>query len=136
MRGASALDSLLAEFPEADLRVQVDWEPVLLSDIAAPLSTVLGLIRDQRVTQYWDPDRVVSAEFVRSVNANPARYGFDDPLPPEYIAWDNVAVFQRSARWGHDSPVPAFTSGPVIDAIAATRVAIATELAAARTVLE
>ena len=77
MRGASALDELLDEFPEARVRVQVVWEPVLKTDIAAPLTRVLGLLDDERVVQYWDPDRVISTELVRSVNETPARYGRD-----------------------------------------------------------
>ena len=125
MRGASALDRLLAEFPDAPLRVQVVWEPVLKSDIAAPLSGVLALLADRRVTQYWDPGRVISADFVRSVNETPARYGFEEALPPGFIAWDAVAVFPKSVQWERNLPVPARYDGPVVGAIDVTRTAIA-----------
>ncbi len=131
MRGASALDHLLAEFPEAALRVQVVWEPVIVSDVAAPLSQVLGLVADRRVTQYWDPELVLSDDFVRAVHDDPARYGFDEPLPPGFIAWDVVGVFGRSARWEREPPVLVLSSGPVVEVIDATRIAIAEELAAA-----
>ena len=131
MRGASALDRLLAEFPEAPLRVHVVWEPVLKSDVAAPLTQVLGLLKDRRVKQYWDTKRAVSADLVRSVNEDPARYGFEGKLPPEFIAWDVVAVFAESAHWERDLPVPRYYGGPVIRAIGGTREAIADALAAA-----
>ena len=117
MRGGSALDRLLAAFPDAKLRIQVVWEPVLRTNIAAPTSRVLALIDDPRVTQYWDPARIVSADIVRAVNADPVRYGFHEPLPPGFIAWDVVAVFGRSELWERDLPPPAYYGGPVVDAI-------------------
>lgn len=108
----------------------VVWEPVLKSDLAAPLSGVLARLSDPRVTQYWDPGRVISADLVRSVNEEPARYGFEDVLPPGFVAWDVVAVFARSARWERDVPVPSHYDGPVVQAIDATRQAIAEASAA------
>lgn len=128
MRGASALNQLLAEFPDARLRVQVVWEPVIPSDIAPPLNRVLRLFEDRRVTQYWDPERVVSADIVRAVNAAPTRYGLEEALPPDFIAWDVVAVFAGAFRWETDLPVPVYYGGPVVDVIDETRQAIAGEL--------
>lgn len=130
MRGASALDHLLAEFPDADLRVQVVWEPVLRSDIAAPMSRTLRLLDDGRTAQYWDPERTVSADILRAVNGDPPRYGLDDALPPDFIVWDVVAVFPRSDRWDTDLPTPAYYGGPVVDVVDAARKAIAAELVA------
>jgi hypothetical protein len=129
VRGASALDRLLAEFPQGKLRVLVVWEPVLASDVAAPLTGVLARLSDRRVTQYWDPGRVISADLVRSVNEAPARYGFEAALPPGFVSWDVVAVFARSARWERDVPVPVHYGGPVVQSIDATRKAIAEALA-------
>jgi hypothetical protein len=120
---------LLAEFPDAPLRVQVVWEPVLMTDVAPPLTGVLGRLEDDRVTQYWDPDRVLAADILRAVNQAPARYGFDGPLPQDFIVWDVVAVFDRTARWEADLPVPAYYGGPVVDVIEPTRRAIAAETA-------
>ena len=131
MRGASALDEMFAAFPGGRLRVQVVWEPVIRTDIAPPVSRVLGLIDDARVAQYWDPQRVLSADLVRGVNAEPARYGFEEALPPDFVAWDVVAVFAASARWEGDLPVPAYFGGPVVEVIEEAREAIARELAAA-----
>lgn len=131
VRGASVLNELLAEFPDAQLRVQVVWEPVLKTDIAPPVTRVLGLLSDRRVAQYWDPNRVVSADLVRSVNEDPARYRRDDRLPPGFVSWDVVAVFTKSAHWERDLPVPIYYGGPVRDVIDGSRQAIANALAAA-----
>jgi hypothetical protein len=128
VRGASALNRLLAEFPGAPLHVQVVWEPVLKTDLAPPLTGVLNLIDDPRVVQYWDPRRVVSAELVRAVNQRPDRFGFDEPLPPEFVVWDVVALYDRSARWDGDVPVPIHYGGPVLNAIDQTREELSEQL--------
>lgn len=130
MRGASALNELLAEFPNARLQVQVVWEPVLKSDVAAPLTKVLGLLDDHRVIQYWDPKRVVSEDLVRAVNAQPARYRLEEALPLGFIAWDAVAVFGGDARWESDLPVPAYYGGPVVHVMEQTRESIQEQVAA------
>jgi hypothetical protein len=126
VRGASALNELLAEFPNARIRVQIVWEPVLKSDIAAPLTNVLGLLTDHRVTQYWDPERVVSQDLVRAVNSSPNRYRREEPLPPGFIAWDVVAVFPGDARWEGALPVPAYYGGPVVQVMTETKNSILT----------
>ena len=125
MRGASALERLIEEFPDARLRVLVVWEPVLVSDVAPPLNRVLALIHDRRAMQYWDPRRVVSRDLVRTINAAPQRYGSAEHLPEDFIVWDAVAVFGESARWERDLPVPAHHGGPVVNDIDETRRAIA-----------
>jgi hypothetical protein len=129
VRGASALNELLAEFPDARVQVQVVWEPVLKTDIAAPLTKVLGLLDDHRVSQYWDPNRVVSEDLVRAVNAHPSRYRLEEALPPGFIAWDAVAVFGTDARWESELPVPAYYGGPVAHVTEETRESIAEQVA-------
>ena len=128
MRGASALDQLLTEFKDAPIKVMVVWEPVLKTDFAAPLNRVLGLLHDPRVAQHWDPERILSADLVRSVNENPSRYGREEPLPADFIAWDVVAVFGKDARWDRDLPPPAYYGGPVVEAIEEARKAIEEEV--------
>ena len=121
MRGASALNRLLTGLPDAEIQVQVVWEPVLRTDVAAPLSGVLGLLKDRRVLQYWDPDLRLSGDLVRAANHDPARYGLEEPFPPEFVAWDLVAVFGRTARWDGDLPAPLYYGGPVADVIEETK---------------
>lgn len=131
MRGASALDHVLAEFADADLDVLVVWEPVLRTDIAPPMTRVLGLVGDGRVAQYWDPERIVSDDIVRAVNRDPARFGLEEDLSPEFVVWDVVAVFAASNRWESDFPAPAYYGGPVVNVVDAAKQAIAEQLAAA-----
>lgn len=128
VRGVSALNDLLAEFPDAPLRVYVVWQPVLKTDIAPPLSRVMGLIPDPRAAQFWDPGRALSAEIVRNVNAEPGRFGFDEPLPADFVVWDAVAVFDRAAVWDRSFPAPAYHGGPVAEVIGDTRLALAREM--------
>jgi hypothetical protein len=122
---------VLAEFPDARLEVHVVWEPVVRTDLAAPMSRVLGRVDDRRVAQYWDPARIVSADIVRAVNLDPTRYGFEQALPVDYIVWDVVAVFGGVARWERDLPSPAYHGRPLVDAIGEIREALAESLAPA-----
>jgi len=124
LRGASALDAMLRELPGAPIRVLVVWEPVLATDVAAPFGRVLALMSDPRVVQYWDSDRIVSADLVRSANADPVRYGMVERLPSDFIAWDVVAVFEPGELWETDVPVPKYYGGPVVQSIDDTRAAI------------
>jgi len=124
VRGASALDSLLAEFPEADLRAQIIWEPVLLTDVAPPLTRVLAMVEDRSATQYWDPGRIVSTELVRAARAEPGRYRVEREFPPGFIAWDVVLVYDRDALWESEPPVPRHYDDPVVAAIDSTREAL------------
>ena len=110
--------------------VQIVWEPVLATDFAAPLTRVLGRLKDPRVIQYWDPDRLLSGDMVRSVNENPRRFGREEALPPDFVAWDVVAVFGREARWERDLPTPVHYGGPVVHSIDGVRKAIEEQLAA------
>jgi hypothetical protein len=102
---------------------------VLLTDVAPPSSGTMKLLDDARVSQYWDPARVVSDDIVRAVNLEPARYGLDERLPADFIAWDVVAVFAPSSKWDRDLPPPAYYGGPVEDVISETRTALAGTLA-------
>jgi hypothetical protein len=114
VRGASALEPVLAEAHGAPVRTLIVWEPVIWSDIAPPTSSVLALLRDARARQFWDPDRAVSQEIVRSVDEDPKRYGFDEPLGDGDIVWDVVAVFPPGAVWNDgELPVPTYYDGPV-----------------------
>jgi len=126
VRGASALQPLLDALPDANVRTFVVWEPVIWSDIAPPTSSVLALLRDPRAAQYWDAKRSLSRDIVRSVNQDPRRYGFDEPLHEGFVVWDVVAVFEPGVVWGQDLPVPAFYDGPVMYRVDRISQAVAT----------
>lgn len=111
------------------MQIHVVWEPVLFTDVSEPVSKVLGLLDDPRIVQYWDAGLVVSADIVRAVNENPPLYGRDEPLPPDFIAWDVVAIFDPSAQWQRNLPPPAYYGGPVEDVLPETRKALVDALA-------
>jgi hypothetical protein len=112
------------------VRVIAVWEPVIATDIGPPLSRVLGLLDDRRAVQFWDPDRALEADMRRSIDLDPARYGFDGPLPADVVIWDVAAVFGPGARWEADLPVPSYYGGPVVEVLDATAAALDRELAA------
>ena len=66
MRGASALQDVLAQAKGKDIRVFVVWEPVIVSDVAPPINRVLSRIPDPRVTQYYDKSRLLSRLLVKT----------------------------------------------------------------------
>ena len=89
---------------------------MIATDVAPPTTGTLARIHDSRATQYWDPDRTLSADIVRSVLAAPDRYGLDEELDADSVVWDTVAVFPAGARWERDLPVPTFYGYPIVQA--------------------
>jgi hypothetical protein len=100
----------------SDLRVRlfVVWEPVIATDIAPPTTGTLARIHDRRAIQYWDDDKALSADIVRSVVAAPDRYGLGDELGADSVVWDTVAVFPPELRWEREFPVPSYYGVPVV----------------------
>jgi hypothetical protein len=96
--------------------VFVVWEPVIATDVAPPTTGTLARVHDGRAAQYWDHDRALSAEIVRSVLADPGRYRLDGELETGSIVWDTVAVFPPSLRWESAFPVPSYYGFPVVSA--------------------
>ena len=117
LRGASAIQKLLDSQPDPQLRVFVIWEPVIVTDVAPPTSGTLARVHDARAAQFWDEDRVVSAEIVRSVRNDPGRYRFTEPLYEDTIVWDTVLLIPPGARWETAFPVPVYYGYPVVQEI-------------------
>ena len=102
----------------------VVWEPVLPTDVVGPSSRTLARIDDPRAAQYWDPELAVSTDLVRGVNADPSRFGLEEPFPEDHVAWDLIVVFERGARWDATLPVAVFHGFPVVESIDDAREAI------------
>lgn len=102
--------------PELAVRAFIVWEPVIATDLAPPTSRTLARVHDRRAAQYWDHDRALSAEIVRSVLADPGRYRLGDELEAGSIVWDAVAVFPPSLRWESEFPAPSYYGFPVVNA--------------------
>ena len=48
-----------------ELGVFVVWEPVLARDVRPPSRATMARVPDPRVSQWWDPERRISAELQR-----------------------------------------------------------------------
>lgn len=124
MQGASALQKLLDEEQAHPLSVIIVWEPVLLTDLGPPLSSVLSRVSDVEAVQLWDEGRTLSAFLVESVNRDPSLLAPGDSLPADMIVWDIVAVFPPGAIWS-TLPRPAYYGGPVVDVMDQVRSTLA-----------
>jgi hypothetical protein len=118
VRGSSALQSLLAKFADKPLRAFVVWEPVMPTDIAPPTNAVLARLTDRRVTQVWDPERLLSQQLLRDHAVDIGAVGVgqvSDSLP---VVWDVLALYPPGVRWQQAIPSPAWIAGPVADVMA------------------
>jgi len=107
VRGASALQAVLDDLQEKGLRVIVVWEPVLITDLAPPMNSVLSIISDPRAVQFYDEYRVLSGELLRATTERGEACEDD-------IVWDYVFVFSPEARWEMSPPIADFAGGPVV----------------------
>ncbi len=102
----------------------VVWEPVIATDLAPPTTGTLARVHDRRAAQYWDHDRALSTDIVRSVLADPDRYGLEDKVEAGSIVWDAVALFPPKVRWEREFPVPTYYGYPVVNAARGLRDAL------------
>ena len=103
MQGASAIRRFLDEERDSNLRVFIVWEPVLLTDFAAPSTATLRRVSDRRASQYWDKEHLVSRLLGEHDRAS--------------LVWDYVAVYQPGALWDEAPPEPLYSHAPVIHGI-------------------
>ncbi len=86
------------------------WEPVLVTDLAAPSTSALARVPDVRASQYWDKKRALShllGEHDRST-----------------VVWDHIAVYAPGTLWQDTLPKPVYSSNPVRDVIDGAKDAI------------
>ena len=106
------MQDVLGNKDGAAVRVLVVWEPILVTDIAPPISAVLGRLSDRRVRQFWDPDHLMSAQMKK--DARP-------PQPVEECCerrghlWDLAAVYPAGVTWTERLPTATVFNGPVAD---------------------
>lgn len=103
MQGASAVARLLHTSKDPNIRVLVNWEPVIATDLRSPSSRVLARISDLRARQYWDRERLLSKAMGEKDRAT--------------IVWDVIKVYDPAARWNDRLPEPVFSDRPVVRVI-------------------
>jgi hypothetical protein len=102
----------LDKHANAGVRVFVVWEPVIATDFAPPITSVLARAFDRRVSQYWDRGKVLAARM--SADARP-------PQPEQEccvrdgVLWDLAAVYPKGVIWDDRLPPATLFNGPVVD---------------------
>ena len=76
---------------------------MLATDLAAPSTATMKRLRDGRITQYWDPKRMLSHNMGER----------DSPS----IVWDYIAIYKPGDVWAEAPPKPVFEGFPVVRAI-------------------
>ena len=110
LQGASAIEKILDSQPNPKIRVFVIWEPVLLTDLAAPSTATLRRIRDHRASQYWDKGHLISHLLGERDRRS--------------VVWDYVAVYQPGTLWDKAPPEPLYSRTPVVRSIGGTKDAV------------
>jgi hypothetical protein len=116
VRGASALQVVLAAHRDVPLRTFVVWEAVLRTDLRAPSTRKLALVHDDRAAQFWDRKRALADEMLRAWLAEPGRtlsVPGAGPVTEDTIVWDVALLFRPGATWGDD---PLMVGAPVVAA--------------------
>jgi len=94
------------------VRVFVVWEPILPTDFAPPMTSVLSRMPDLRVQQYWDPDHLVAKQMAADARAPQPD---QDCCVRSGILWDLAAVYPKGATWTDRMPTALVFNGPVAD---------------------
>jgi hypothetical protein len=117
--GASSLGSFLAGLENAQVATFVVWMPVLATDVAPPTDEKLGLVRDPRARQFWDPDHLVSKELRSVATANRDRLSPEErtTLDQASVIWDVVVLVPPGEKWNTSLPWPVYWGYPVVDAL-------------------
>jgi hypothetical protein len=105
LRGASAMQKLLEQYPAAAVRVFAVWEPVRFADWQRPTTAALGRVSDPRVTQYWDHDHVLANKMAAENQPNCCQ--------AKNILFDLVAVYPPGSTWSEHLPHPDVFDGPI-----------------------
>jgi hypothetical protein len=117
VRGASALQEVLAGIQGAPLRVFVVWEPVIRTDIAPPSNWALARVTDPRAAQYYDESRLLSRLLVKTARENPDYFTGAQEMEEGTILWDCLLVFPPGQRWEESPPRPDFMGSTVVGMI-------------------
>jgi hypothetical protein len=85
-------DNILAEHPDADLRVYAVWVPALATDSRSDWDP--SVLADPRVRHFWDGEYAVGYDLGPRIGE------------PSALVYDVYAVYDADARWG-DPPAGA-----------------------------
>jgi hypothetical protein len=92
------------------VKALIVWEPVLVTDWAAPSASALKRIEDVRATQFWDKKRLLSHALGEHNRKS--------------IVWDSVSVYPAGASWQQRPQRAPYMNGPVDRVVDSTKAAI------------
>jgi hypothetical protein len=111
LRGASAMQKVLEQHPDAVVRVFAVWEPVRFSDWLRPTTAALARLSDRRATQLWDHDHILADQIERDALASKGR---PNCCEAHDILFDLVALYPAAAKWSDHLPPPTIYDGPIL----------------------
>ncbi len=89
------MQMVLKNVSDDRLRAYIVWLPMLDSDIRAAAEERSGEFSDERLTYFWDGERLAGKLWQRVLD-----------FPG--IAWDVYFLYGPEAKWENDPPVPDF----------------------------
>jgi hypothetical protein len=105
LRGASAVQKLLEEYPAVGARVFAVWEPVRFMDWQRPTTAALHRLSDPRVTQFWDHDHLLANKMAAENQPNCCK--------AHEILFDLAAIYPSGSIWSDHLPHPDVFDGPI-----------------------
>ena len=90
------------------------WQPMLPTDVAAPMSRTLARLSDPRVRQYWDPDHLLAKQL--KADARPPQTE-PECCTRQGILWDLMGIYPTGEQWTDKIPVASFFNGTVVDVV-------------------
>ena len=110
------MEHILKRNSDPDIRVFAVWEPILPTDFSSPGTAVLSRLSDPRVAQYWDKTHLFAGALRRKLETD-AGHPRPNCCMSKGVQWDEVAVYDRNARWDAELPRAVFLNGPVVHAL-------------------
>ncbi len=87
------------------------WEPILPTDWSKPSSGALARLSDPRVSQFWDPNHLLSAVIKKAEETGALH---PDCCNRKGFLWDLTATYAPGAQWRDTLPEPILLNGPVV----------------------
>ncbi len=116
------LQSVIEEYPDTDISVNVVWVPMLESDNEAAAREMSKMFTDPRVHQFWDPDRRSGTAYSKDVYPNYVRDMIASLPPDDWLAkmmkdrgerppenaplWDVAFFYKAGPTWQDRPPIP------------------------------
>jgi len=85
---------------------------MIVTDLAPPVTSVLGRLSDVRTRQYWDPRHMLAKQM--AADARPPQ-PTQDCCDRDGVPWDLAAVYPKGVTWTDRMPTATLFNGPVED---------------------